>query len=223
MPLRLLMRRNTNPKWFRRTQFLMVSDASWSMTICRTSKLGENTVIAKYWDDCDRHQDHRELRELEEGWGETQGKVVDFLLKRWKPLEFLTFLDTKAFFQVSAELHRRWCNVGNRWVFYHIYLSNIIRKKNTSSVEFIQKFIAFYAGLLKTQCYHNKLMFPRSFEDKHNNVWWSWWSRTLPNVQPHEPLVQVGNTYFLYSFSWFIISYLFTSSNAKHTLYTQKK
>ena len=30
-------------------------------------------------------QDHRELRELEEGWGETQGKVVDFLLKRCKP------------------------------------------------------------------------------------------------------------------------------------------
>jgi len=49
VPLRLLMRRNTNPKWFRRTQFLM---------------------------------DHRELRELEEGWGETQGKVADFLLKR---------------------------------------------------------------------------------------------------------------------------------------------
>jgi len=49
VPLRLLMRRNTNPKWFRRTQFLM---------------------------------DHRELRELEEGWAETQGKVVDFLLKR---------------------------------------------------------------------------------------------------------------------------------------------
>ena len=39
---------------------------------------------------------------------------------------FFTFLDTKAFFQVSAELHRRWCNVGNRWVFYH---TNIIWKK----------------------------------------------------------------------------------------------
>ena len=34
----------------------------------------------------DVDQDHRELRELEEGWGETQGRVVDFLLKRWKPL-----------------------------------------------------------------------------------------------------------------------------------------
>ena len=35
----------------------------------------------------DGDQDHRELRELEEGWGETQGRVVDFLLKRWKPLD----------------------------------------------------------------------------------------------------------------------------------------
>ena len=40
----------------------------------------------------DGDQDHRELRELEEGWGETQGRVVDFLLKRWKPLniKFIT-------------------------------------------------------------------------------------------------------------------------------------
>ena len=106
------------------------------------------------------------------------------------------------------------------WAIGGYFIIQILFERKNCSVEFIQKIIAFYTGLLKTQCYHNKLMFPRSFEDKHNNVWWSWGSRTLPNVQPHEPLVQVGNTYFLY---FFMISYLFTSSNAKHTLYTQKK
>ena len=39
---------------------------------------------------------------------------------------FWHFWTQKLFFQVSAELHRRWCNVGNWWVFYH---TNIIRKK----------------------------------------------------------------------------------------------
>lgn len=63
------MRRNTNPKWFRRTQFLMVG-----------FQTEESNIIA--------HQDHRELRELEEGWGDTQGRVVDFLLKRLKPRTF---------------------------------------------------------------------------------------------------------------------------------------
>ena len=103
---------------------------------------------------------------------------------------------------MSTELHRRRCNVGNWWVkiwmttnLSDFHLISIIASWRILCVEPLKRKYSKDIERFSTVC--------RSFEDEHNNVWRGGGSWTLPNVQPHEPLLQVWHVFFSHRFrSW---------------------